>query len=149
MARTGTCTACTMAARPSRPSSRATFAFDSLGQTYQSFRKGSLFASTALVLRYRPGLRPDTVAELLAKQTKALQANRNGTGTYQEVLFSPEDAWTVAPDGWVAVARAEPYHVEWIPPTGLSIVGLAIQRGCRGNSIDRTTQISNSITVQF
>ena len=100
-------------------------AVDSLGQTYLSVRRG-FTARTTVVLRYRPGTRPDTVATLLTRQTKALQANRNGTGSYQDVLFSPEDAWTVAPDGWIAVARAAPYHVEWIPPHGPPVIGPAI-----------------------
>lgn len=103
-------------------------AVDSLGQTYLSQRKGRLFASTTLVLRHHPGVRPDTMAELLARQTKALQAKANGTGTYQDVLFSPEDAWTVAPDGWIAVARAAPYQVAWIPPTGPVVTGPAIRQ---------------------
>lgn len=81
-------------------------AVDSLGQTYLSERRG-FTARTTVVLRYRPGTRPDTVATLLTRQTKALQANRNGTGSYQDVLFSPEDAWTVAPDGWIPIPRAE------------------------------------------
>ena len=101
-------------------------AFDSLGQTYESVRKGWLQAPTALVLRYRPGSRPDTVAELLAGQTKTLRANSNGTGTYQNVLFSPADAWAVTPDGWIALVRAAPYHVEWAPPSGPVIVGPGI-----------------------
>jgi hypothetical protein len=42
------------------------------------------------------------------------------------VLFSPQDTWTVAPDGWVAVVRAGPYRVEWIPPSGPEIVGPVI-----------------------
>ena len=102
-------------------------AVDSLGQTYLSQRKGRLFASTSLVLRHRPGFRPDTMAELLARQTQALQAKANGTGSYQEVLFSPEDSWAVAPDGWIAVAHAAPYHVAWIPPTGPGVTGPAIR----------------------
>ena len=66
------------------------------------------------------------VAKLAARQTKALSANQNGTGSYQDVLFAPEDAWTAAPDGWIGVTRAEPYHVEWIPPSGPPVIGPVI-----------------------
>ena len=34
------------------------------------------------------------------------------------VPLSPEDAWGVAPDGSVVIARAADYHLEWISPTG-------------------------------
>ncbi len=101
-------------------------AFDSVGQTYEQQAYGRPFSSAAVVLRYRPGVKPDTVARLVAKQTKSIRVNRNGTGTYQDVLFSPEDGWLVAPDGWIALARAEPYHVEWVRPDGPSVVGPVI-----------------------
>jgi hypothetical protein len=32
--------------------------------------------------------------------------------------FSPRDAWAVAPDGRVAVARAEGYRLDWVSPNG-------------------------------
>lgn len=39
------------------------------------------------------------------------------------VVFSPQDAWAVAPDGSVAIVRAHGYHVEWIGPDGEVIRG--------------------------
>jgi len=32
--------------------------------------------------------------------------------------YAPQDAWTVAPDGRVALVHASDYHVEWISPDG-------------------------------
>ena len=100
--------------------------FDSLGHTYSANRLGDFTAPTDVVLRRRPGSRPDTVTKLLRAVTKALNAKRSGLGDYQTVLFSPRDAWVVAPDGWTAVARAAPYRAEWIPFSGTTVSGPAI-----------------------
>ena len=100
--------------------------FDSLGHTYEALRNGGFTAPTSLLMRHRPGARPDTVTSLHRTVTRALQASTDGAGAYQDVIFSPEDAWTVAPDGRVAVARAAPYHVEWIPVAGPTVTGPAI-----------------------
>ena len=39
------------------------------------------------------------------------------------VVFAPQDAWTVSPDGRIAVVRSGDYHVEWYAPNG------SVQRG--------------------
>lgn len=39
------------------------------------------------------------------------------------VPLSPVDAWAVAPDGRIAVARSGDYHVEWVRPNGTVVVG--------------------------
>lgn len=100
-------------------------AFDTLGHTYVYQRLG-LAGQSAVLLRYRPGSRPDTVVRLLAKDTKAVQAKASGLGDYQTVLFSPEDAWAIAADGSVAVVRAAPYRVEWVAPDGARVAGPVI-----------------------
>ncbi|MHC4479861.1 MAG: NHL repeat-containing protein [Planctomycetota bacterium] len=40
--------------------------------------------------------------------------------------FDPRDAWSVAPDGRVGIARREPYHVEWLSATGTAASGPAV-----------------------
>ncbi len=100
--------------------------FDSLGHTY--FEGGRAYVDDSLVvLRGRSGLHLDTMTTLLNVVTKALNAKRSGLGNYQTTLFSPRDAWAVAPDGWVAVIRAAPYRVEWIPPSGPGVTGPVIR----------------------
>ena len=42
-------------------------------------------------------------------------------------IGSPADGWGVAPDGRVAIVRAEPYRVEWISPDGTVTRGPAIE----------------------
>lgn len=98
---------------------------DSLGRTYIAGRF-AYGAPTSPLLRYVPGVPPDTMTQLLLASTKALQVKGNRLGNYQTVLFSPEDAWAVAPDGWIGVARAAPYRVEWIPPAGPAVSGPVI-----------------------
>jgi hypothetical protein len=39
------------------------------------------------------------------------------------VPYSPEDGWAVAPDGAVAIVRADPYRVEWMLPGGAIVRG--------------------------
>lgn len=43
------------------------------------------------------------------------------------VPLSPEDAWAVAWDGRVALARASDYHVEWIGPGGRVVRGERVE----------------------
>jgi hypothetical protein len=43
------------------------------------------------------------------------------------VPLSPQDAWAVAPDGRVAVARSNPYRLDWIHPDGRIVRGPAVQ----------------------
>ena len=100
-------------------------AFDSLGHAYDANRWGYTTPTSGL-LRRRSGARPDTMTRLLLAATKALNVKRNGLGDYQTVLFSPQDAWVVAPDGWIAVVRAAPYRVEWVPPAGPAMAGPSI-----------------------
>lgn len=100
--------------------------FDSLGNAYGAMREGDLTAPTSVLLRYRPGGQVDTVTHLRRAETMALRGGGNGM-EYQDVLFSPEDAWTVAPDGRIAVVRADPYRTEWIPPVGPRVTGPVIR----------------------
>ena len=82
--------------------------------------------TTKSLLRIRVGRSTDTLARLQTAVMKSVNARRNGTGNYQTVLFSPVDAWAVAPDGYVAVVRANPYRVGWIPPAGAAVIGPAV-----------------------
>jgi hypothetical protein len=100
---------------------------DSLGDAYVAIRFGGFTAPTSVLLRHRPGAHPDTVTQLLRPLSKVLEGDGYGPGVYQSVLFSPEDAWVASPDGRIAVVRAEPYRVEWIPPAGPPVTGPVIR----------------------
>jgi hypothetical protein len=48
-------------------------------------------------------------------------------GGGQQRAFYPADAWAIAPDGRIAMVRAENYHVEWIDANGRKTVGPTIR----------------------
>jgi len=62
----------------------------------------------------------DTVASV--KLQDRTQTTSGGAGNrnvmIQPIPLSPEDAWGVASDGSVVVARSDDYHVDWIAPDG-------------------------------
>jgi hypothetical protein len=65
------------------------------------------------------GLRPPPTAP----------ATSGGGGRVQVRALTPlalQDDWAVAPDGRVALVRAEPYRVEWLHPDGTVVGGPAI-----------------------
>jgi hypothetical protein len=45
----------------------------------------------------------------------------------QAVPLAPQDDWAVAPDGRVALVRAEPYRVEWLHPDGRVVGGPTVE----------------------
>jgi hypothetical protein len=104
---------------------------DGLGRIYSRSMGGlggALSDSAAImrITRGTPGI--DTVAMFKLQgrtQTRSGDAN-NQNVQISPVPLSPEDAWGVAADGSVAVARSVDYHVEWISPDGSMTRGTAI-----------------------
>lgn len=69
--------------------------------------------------------RSDTLARLRAAAlrgrsvvTRDAAGNLTGSGAYRVPLNSAEAA-VLSPDGWVAIARLDPYRVDWRAPDGL------------------------------
>lgn len=107
-------------------------AIDSRGRFY--FRltgrstPGSLTtASEAYVVRYDLSTqRQDTVAVLQLPRGRTVVTRGMPGGMVREINTKPlaaEDVMAVAPDGRIAVVRAEPYRVEWISPSGQKTEG--------------------------
>lgn len=72
------------------------------------------------------GEAPVRVAALRPPAMSTAGSGQSGGGMQvrvRSIPLSPQDDWAVAPDGRVAVVRAEPYRVEWHSPAG------AITRG--------------------
>jgi hypothetical protein len=67
----------------------------------------------------------DTVARVKRPEMKRSESGGAGdrSVSIMPVPLSPEDAWAVAPDGRVAVARAPDYRVDWIAPDGRVVRG--------------------------
>lgn len=91
---------------------------DALGRVYAQSIGGGMGSppDSGAVLRVERGsLAIDTVA--MYKVSDVVRTESGGVGersvSIQQVPLSPEDAWGVAPDGSVVIARSGDYHVEW------------------------------------
>ena len=90
---------------------------------------GGALPDSAAVLRVDRRTRAaDTVAAIKLPDRTQTQSGGPDNQNVQitNVPLSPEDAWGVAADGWVAVARARDYHLEWIRPDGSVVRGRAL-----------------------
>lgn len=81
---------------------------------------GELPDSAEILRLSRSGGMPETVARFKVQDRRV---NRTGGAQNQNVSIepiplSPEDAWGVAPDGSVVLARAGDYRVEWVAVDG-------------------------------
>ena len=45
----------------------------------------------------------------------------------QSVIYAAPEQAVMFRDGWIAIARQEPYRVEWVRPNGTRQVGAALQ----------------------
>ena len=100
-------------------------AVDAEGRIYIQSSGGGMGGPTlpdsGSILRvHREGATVDTVARY--KLTDRVRTESGGPDnrsvSIEQVPLSTEDAWGVAPDGSVVVARAGDYHVEWHAPDG-------------------------------
>jgi hypothetical protein len=104
---------------------------DSQGRLYFQPMGGAMrqLPDSAAVARYdRSTGAMDTVTQV--KLPEMRQTTRGGADNRAMMItpvpLSPEDAWAVAWDGRVAVARSSDYHVEWINPDGSVVRGAAV-----------------------
>jgi hypothetical protein len=68
----------------------------------------------------------DTVGFMPRPEVRTVSSVASGGGQFRMGRMSPleaRDAWSVGPDGRLAVARAEPYRVEWQQAGGETITG--------------------------
>lgn len=114
---------------------RAAATTDAKGRFYYSTRgepKGGFgdgpptFSDSGRVIRYdRATGRSDTLAVVLVPKpavTASGSAN-NRNVSVRPVPLAPEDAWGVAPDGRVGIARVRTDQVEWLLPGGKTVTG--------------------------
>ena len=83
--------------------------------------------SLALILAERVSQRVDTFGLIKGRGSEGFQARRPSRGRPgQVVLYNPlasQDKALLFLDGWVAIARAEPYRVDWRAPDGRWVHG--------------------------
>ena len=82
--------------------------------------------SVSLVRVARATGRPDTVGMLKGRQVSIVVKGPKDNPTSVDVLVHPLAAGEQAAlfsDGWIAIARVDPYRVEWIGPDGKHIRG--------------------------
>jgi hypothetical protein len=72
----------------------------------------------------------------------------------QEIPLSPSDGWAVAPDGSVALVRADEYRVEWVRPDGRVVQGesvsfrpVRIGQAEKREYFERRQQIGGGVSV--
>ncbi len=89
-------------------------------QTFGAGPGGGLPDSAPVIRWDRSSDTMDTVAmvKLQERDRKESGGPGNRNVQIQPKPLSPEDAWHVAPDGKIAIARASDYHLEWITPGG-------------------------------
>lgn len=102
---------------------------DAAGRVYFQPVGGGMargFPDSAAVVRLdrRTGAM-DTLTQVKLPEVK--QSTSGGPGNQNVMIMpiplSPRDAWAVAADGRIAVARSNDYHVEWISPEGVVVRG--------------------------
>lgn len=88
-------------------------------------------ADSAAIVRYDRGTqRSDTLAWV---KLPANNVQTSGNARNTRVMIgaanplTPRDAWTVFPDGRVAIVRAADYHVDWVSPAGKTVSSPAIK----------------------
>ena len=90
---------------------------------------GGPLPDSAAILRIDRGTRAtDTVGNFkLSDRTQSTSGGASNRNVQiSNVPLSAEDAWGVAADGFVAVARAGDYHLDWISPDGRVIRGAPV-----------------------
>lgn len=70
---------------------------------------------SAAILRWRLGGNPDTVA-FIAVDKDDYRIQGRGIQSSAITPFEPRSGWAVSPDGWIAVAYPDPYHVVFVGP---------------------------------
>ncbi len=75
--------------------------------------------------------RIDTVAAMPMVKTPRAERSMSMRGGQMRIAglspYPTQNVWAVAPDGRIAIVHADPYHVEWISPSGTSVFGAPVE----------------------
>jgi hypothetical protein len=84
---------------------------------------GTGTAREATVIRFDPAAQKKETVVTLRMSEMRTTSSENGLTLSRAIVGTPADGWGVAPDGRVAVVRAEPYRVEWYGTDGKVVRG--------------------------
>jgi len=106
-------------------------AVDGSGYLYYQPRGDGMIRDSADIVRWQPdaGVAPEPLVRVkLADVTETTSGGANNMRQeVRPVPLSPEDGWSVGPDGAVAVVRSGDYHVDWVRPDGSVISGSPVE----------------------
>ena len=100
---------------------------DGGGYVYYQPRGDGMIADSADIVRWQPdeGGTPEPMARI--KLPDVTETTSGGANDMRQevrpVPLSPQDGWSVGPDGAVAVVRSADYHVDWVRPDGSAVSG--------------------------
>lgn len=80
----------------------------------------------ATIARFDPDSRTSTPIAIIRQAEVRYMPAGDNVLIGRQIIGSPADGWGVAPDGRVAVVRAEPYRVEWYASDGKVVRGDSI-----------------------
>jgi hypothetical protein len=90
-------------------------------------RPGLALPDSGAVVRFdRASGVVDTIAAVKLPGIRRITSGGGDNVMMRPQPLTPEDAWAVAPDGRVAVARSADYHVEWVQPDGRVVRGAPV-----------------------
>lgn len=105
---------------------------DAQGRIYYQPLGGGPRADSGVVVRWdRAAAKFDTLArvKLPPMITKESGGPNNRNTRQRPVPYPPQDAWTAAVDGRIALVRAPNYRVDWVSPAGTRTVGKPLAAG--------------------
>ncbi len=95
----------------------------------------------------RGGGEPVAVATIKLQDQRTTRSGGadNQNVSIEPLPLTPEDAWGVAPDGSVVIARSGDYHVEWVAPDGTVRRGPAVpHQAVRVTAVDKEEYLSEA-----
>ena len=99
-----------------------------LGSTGMGIRRPNMNEAPDSGAVVRFDLRSGVVDTVTSFKLQGSEVQRVGGGIRMTSLpLTPQDAWAVASDGRVAVARSQPYRMEWYHPDGNIIRGESVE----------------------
>ncbi len=103
---------------------------DGSGYLYYEPRGDGMIRDSADIVRWRSDSEAEAEPVVRVKLRDVTERTSGGANDMRQevrpVPLSPEDGWSVGPDGSVAVVRVSDYHVDWVRPDGSVVSGAPV-----------------------